>query len=94
MYRNFQILGEILGRKTKGADAFIKANHAAKDDIERAYKYTQASVSLVDKAVGKIINKLKADNLYDDTIIIFTADHGRCLVIMKPFIKRISLFTA
>lgn len=71
--------GEILGRKTKGADAFIKANHAAKDDIERAYKYTQASVSLVDKAVGKIINKLKADNLYDDTIIIFTADHGEML---------------
>lgn len=32
--------------------------------------------SLVDTYVGEIINKLKECNLYDDTIIVFTSDHG------------------
>lgn len=72
-------LDQIKGPKTRGAHAFIQSNHAVKEDIERAYRYTQASISLIDKAVGKIINKLKQEKLYDDTIIIFTSDHGEML---------------
>ncbi len=33
-------------------------------------------ISLVDTGVGKIIETLKKLNLYDDTIIVFTSDHG------------------
>lgn len=50
--------------------------HRDKVDIEGAYIYTQAMIYLVDKAIGKIVNTLKERNLYDDTIIIFTSDHG------------------
>ena len=35
-----------------------------------------AMVEHVDDAVGKLIDKLKALNLYDNTIIIFTSDNG------------------
>lgn len=35
-----------------------------------------ASVSYMDKQVGKVLNTLKEEGLEDNTIIIFTSDHG------------------
>ena len=43
-----------------------------------------SNVMVMDKQVGEIINQLKADNLYDDTIIFFYSDHGDGL----PYVKR------
>ena len=34
---------------------------------------------MIDDMVGMIVDKLKAEGLYDDTIIIYSADHGDCL---------------
>ncbi len=39
-------------------------------------KYYAALVQMIDDHVGAIVQKLKDENLYDDTIIIFTSDHG------------------
>ena len=42
-------------------------------------KYTQAyhaCVSFVDAQIGLIIDKIKAQKIWDDTIVIFTSDHG------------------
>lgn len=44
-----------------------------------AYKITRAywgSVSLIDKNVGKMLDTLKQCGIYDNTIIVFTTDHG------------------
>lgn len=35
--------------------------------------------TLIDDMVGKVVEKLKAEGIFDDTIIIYTADHGDCL---------------
>ena len=35
-----------------------------------------ANVTFVDTMIGKIIDKLKADNLYDNSVIVFFSDHG------------------
>ncbi len=35
------------------------------------------SVSGMDRRIGQVLDKLKADGLYDDTVIIFFADNGR-----------------
>ena len=35
--------------------------------------------TMIDDMVGKIVEKLKAEGLYEDTVIIYTADHGDCL---------------
>jgi N-sulfoglucosamine sulfohydrolase len=35
-----------------------------------------SNIELLDKKVGEIINKLREDGLYDDTIIFFFSDHG------------------
>ena len=42
------------------------------------------NVQLMDKQVGDILQKLKDDGLYDNTIIFFYSDHGDGL----PFVKR------
>lgn len=54
----------------------FKGLSATQDEITRAYRYTQASIHLIDRAVGKVVNKLKELGVYEDTTIIFTSDHG------------------
>ncbi len=41
-----------------------------------ASKYYFAYVEFIDEKIGELITYLKQNNLYDDTVIIFTADHG------------------
>ena len=43
-----------------------------------------AMISYFDEQVGKLIQKLKAENLYDNTLIIFTSDNG-------PTFKRLAV---
>ncbi|RKF17923.1 DUF229 domain-containing protein [Alginatibacterium sediminis] len=47
---------------------------------EQDYRKTKAayygSVSHVDERVGKLISNLKKQGLYDDSLIVFTSDHG------------------
>lgn len=43
-----------------------------------------SNIEDMDQKVGKIIEKLKADGLYDNTIIFYFSDHGDCL----PYVKR------
>ncbi|VBB08818.1 sulfatase [Lucifera butyrica] len=49
---------------------------AAKEHLKRRY---QATLSMTDAGFGRLIKKLKELNIYDETIIILTADHGFCL---------------
>ena len=75
----FAQLDRIRGGKPQGAMEFLEKSHRSKEERDMAYRYTQASVTLIDQAVGKIIDKLKEKNIYDDTIILFTSDHGEML---------------
>ncbi len=49
---------------------------ATEEEIAKGYRYTQASVFLIDKAIGQVIDKLKELGIYEDTTILFTSDHG------------------
>lgn len=44
--------------------------------LERDNKYFTDMVSYTDKTVGRIIASLKENNLYDNTVLIFTGDNG------------------
>ncbi|MDB1125341.1 sulfatase family protein [Vibrio algarum] len=46
---------------------------------QRIKQFYMALVSHVDDCVGKIVDKLKETNLYDNTIIVFVSDHGEYL---------------
>ena len=44
--------------------------------LRRVMAYYYANISLIDHQVGRLIALLKAKHLYDNTLIVFTADHG------------------
>ncbi len=50
-----------------------KENHALRKEYIQAY---HACVSFIDAQLGLVIDSLKKQGLWDDTIIIFTSDHG------------------
>ena len=45
----------------------------------RQRKHYLANVTMIDHALGKISGCLKKNNFSDNTIVIFTSDHGDCL---------------
>lgn len=60
--------------KSKGISVpkYIPNNH----DIRKEFASMQGAIKKMDDSVGKIINILKRTNLYENTIILFTTDHG------------------
>jgi arylsulfatase A-like enzyme len=51
----------------------------SREDWESIWPVYLGLVGLLDHAVGMIIEELKAQGMYDDTLIIFTSDHGEML---------------
>ncbi len=65
----------------------IRLHHAATPRIHDTYTYTQDDwrryihayyrlVERVDKQVGRLVEQLKKNGLYDNSLIIFSSDHG------------------
>jgi arylsulfatase A-like enzyme len=44
--------------------------------IRRIRQYTDAMIHLIDKSVGRMIAALKENGLWENTIVIYTSDHG------------------
>ncbi|MEW4924871.1 sulfatase [Algibacter sp. 2305UL17-15] len=61
-------------------DAFHDANLKGKDlDLWKLQRYLQdylATIAAVDEGVGKILDYLKANNLEENTIVVYTTDQG------------------
>lgn len=49
------------------------------EHAKKARRHYYANITFIDEEIGKIINALKEKNMYDDSLIIFTADHGDML---------------
>lgn len=54
----------------------VRRKEADWEFFERNLRYYYGFMSSIDHEIGRFIEYLKQENLYDDTIIIFTADHG------------------
>ncbi len=61
--------------------ATINVRPNAQDTLEnrKAYQGYMAMVTGIDKAFGELVEKIKELGLYDNTIIVFTSDHGDML---------------
>lgn len=63
----------------KASDSFGGVDHSSElripNDLETLRNY-YSEMSMVDDGVGRVLASLKDLGLYDDTIIIYTADHG------------------
>ncbi len=49
------------------------------EDIEAVRRNYAGKVSLIDEQIGRLIDCLKARNLWENTLVIFTSDHGELL---------------
>ena len=69
-FRNYQKSGKFL--------QYDGGGHSVKDknDIEKITRAYWGSISLIDKNIGKIMKTLRDTGLEDDTLVIFTTDHG------------------
>jgi iduronate 2-sulfatase len=73
------LLQTVLKKTTKGYRYYDMICESYGDKKTALLKFTQAylaSVSFVDDCVGEILKSIKANNLSDNTIIVFTSDHG------------------
>jgi choline-sulfatase len=65
-------------RRLVRVSAMDEATIAA-DDVRRARRAYYGAISYVDDAVGELLATLQKFGLADDTIVVFTADHGDML---------------
>jgi arylsulfatase len=44
--------------------------------VRRVRQYTDAMLHLIDRNVGRVVSELKRAGLWDETIVVYTSDHG------------------
>jgi arylsulfatase A-like enzyme len=54
----------------------LSINELSQEQRRQFIRYTQAMIYQIDCAVGSIIQTLKEKELWDNTVIVFTSDHG------------------
>jgi arylsulfatase A-like enzyme len=55
---------------------WLNGRNPSKDEIERTKALYKGYVTFVDKWIGHLFRKLDQAGLWDDTMVIFTSDHG------------------
>ncbi|MDR5858152.1 sulfatase-like hydrolase/transferase [Halomonas eurihalina] len=60
-------------------DAIVHQDNPGMDQIERQRRYYYANVTMIDHQVGELMSALESRGVLDNTVIIFTSDHGDCL---------------
>lgn len=59
---------------------FMQTTHHLSDTtIQQMVRHTYGSISMIDDCVGQIIQTLEAEGILDETLIVFTSDHGELL---------------
>lgn len=61
------------------ADGVLHLAEPTSEKSQRQRAHYYANVTMIDKQVGEIIEALERRGVLDDTIIIFTSDHGDSL---------------
>lgn len=60
-------------------DAVVHLENPTKEQLHRQRAHYYANVSMIDTQVGEIMRALDGRGVLEDTVIIFTSDHGDCL---------------
>lgn len=63
-------------RTTLTAESKIDIAKASKEDISRMRKHYYANISLIDDWIGKILDALDKKGILENSVVIFTSDHG------------------
>ncbi len=65
-----------LPRDSKFSRGYFPNSELTEDALKRATAYYYATISQIDHHVGRMVELLKRKGIYDNTMIVFTADHG------------------
>ena len=71
-------------------------DNAALDEetLKKVTRYYYASITQIDDQIGRILEKLKEKGLYDDTLIVYTSDHGDYMGFHHMMLKACLLYTS
>ncbi len=64
----------------------------SKDDFREIVRCYYSYCTLIDLQIGRLVDFLKKEQLYDDTLIVFTADHGDLMGAHGLFCKGVPAF--
>ncbi|MFC1734548.1 sulfatase-like hydrolase/transferase [Candidatus Hydrogenedentota bacterium] len=67
-------------------------NRFSDEQIQGMLAAYYGQVTLIDKQIGRVLDTLEKRNLLENTIVIFTADHGDCLGNNWAFYKQAALY--
>ncbi len=67
---------ECLERDFQYSRGYFPNNKLSEPVLRRVMAYYYATITQIDHHVGRMVDILKRKNLYDNTLIIFTSDHG------------------
>ncbi|MFC7375091.1 MULTISPECIES: sulfatase [unclassified Brachybacterium] len=60
-------------------DGIVHLENPTADQVARQRRHYMANVTMIDEQVGEIMAALERRGVLEDTVIIFTSDHGDCL---------------
>ncbi len=60
-------------------DAVVHLEHPNEAQLRRQREHYYANVTMIDRQMGLILDALERRGVLDNTVIIFTSDHGDCL---------------
>jgi len=66
-------------RDRKRSRGYFPNDQMTEKQLRRAMAYYYATLSHIDHHVGRMVDLLRRKGLYDDTIVIYTSDHGEYL---------------
>ena len=67
------------GMEGKHAPAAIWWSRATPERMRRMRRHCYANISVIDDWVGAIVVAIEARGELDNTVFVFTSDHGDCL---------------
>jgi len=60
-------------------DAVVHLAEPTEEQMRRQRRHYYANVSMIDEQVGVLLDALEARGVLEDTVVVFTSDHGDCL---------------
>ena len=61
------------------AGALLTTDRISESSLQKAIAYTYAMIEMIDDGVGRILGALSNNGFMEDTVVVFTSDHGEYL---------------
>lgn len=78
---------EVLERNEQFHPGYFPNKKLNPKALKKVTSYYYAMISQIDHYIGKFIDLLKSKGMYDDTIVIYTSDHGEYLGFQHMLLK-------